>query len=92
MYIYCQKISNLFVRALETCRKKRAYASFSGLSRSKYINYIMYVYGIYPVMSKSPNQLPNLIKISRSGVHAKTDVSYHSPYNKQVPKTFYVHD
>jgi hypothetical protein len=64
---------NLFVRALETGRK--ASLCFSRLCRSecKLILYLttMYIYCLYPAISKSQKQLPNCLKIAdTSAVHA----------------------
>ena len=67
-YVHCRKIYNSFALALETDRR----ASFSSLSRSecKLILYstTMYVYCVYPAISKSPKQLPNFLKIAETSV------------------------
>jgi hypothetical protein len=62
------KIYNLFARALETGRR----TSFSSLFRSecKLILFLttMYVYCVYPAISKGPKQLPNCLKITETSV------------------------
>jgi hypothetical protein len=63
-------ISNLFVRALETCRKKEHMQAFlAELSQQIHQLHDVCIWCLSCDV-KSPNQLPNLIKISRSRVHA----------------------
>ena len=61
-YTYIVEIYNLFVRALETGKKRVFFVLFC--SEYKWIWYspTMYIYCIYPEMLKSPKQLPNCTK------------------------------
>ena len=53
VYVHCRKISNLFI-----------------CSQCKLILYLttMYIYCVYPAISKSPKQLPNCLKIAETNV------------------------
>ena len=61
IYVHCRKIENLFAQALETGKP---------VCKCKLILYltIMYVYCVYPAISKSPKQLPNCLKITETRV------------------------
>ena len=59
IYLHCRKIYNLFLRALETGRK-------ANLWRVQ-VNFI-FVYYVYPAISKSPKQEPRYLNIAETSV------------------------
>ena len=65
IYVHCRKIYNLFARALETDRRASLFRS-----ECKLILYstTMYIYCVYPAISKSPKQLLNFLKIAETSV------------------------
>ena len=65
IYVHCRKIYNLFARALETDRRASLFRS-----ECKLILYstTMYIYCVYPAISKSPKQLLSFLKIAETSV------------------------
>ena len=70
IFFYCRQTLNLFARVFETSIKEEVLGDFSGLFRdeckSNIILLTMYVYYVYPAMSKSLKQQTNFTTKSRN--------------------------
>jgi hypothetical protein len=70
--VHCRKIYNLFAQALEKSTKASLGRAFLAcfLASAKLIIYLttLYIYCVYPAISKSPKQLPIILKITETVV------------------------